>query len=291
MVVRCHKTDGTRTSHPVRWIAAVCLVAGLMARTTTKAKKATPTPPATTPEKRTLKPHEVVLSPTIQSAVAIEAWSKFAGTVDLADLVDDLRERIKKVQGGDMQPVEAMLFGQAMTLQTIFTNLARKAQAQEYLKQFQVNLTLALKAQAQCRATLEALAEIKNPRPVAFVKQANISGGPQQVNNGDAAGAAGRISAGGRGSRPSKSAAALTDLSGVGGAGHIGTGQARVSRPVDFIATLPTARPYLQRLLWSRQIEKSYDKVQSSAVVRPAAMDDRKAPQAATRNTAQALSL
>ena len=62
-----------------------------MARTTAKAKKATPTPPATTPDKRTLKPHELVLSPTIQSAVAIEAWSKFAGTVDLAELVDDLR--------------------------------------------------------------------------------------------------------------------------------------------------------------------------------------------------------
>jgi hypothetical protein len=156
----------------------------MMARITTKAKKATPTPPVTTPDKRTLKPHELVLSPTIQSAVAVEAWSKFAGKVDLADLVDDLRERIKKVQGGDMQPVEAMLFGQAMTLETIFTSLARKAQAQEYLKQFQVNLTLALKAQGQCRATLEALAEIKNPRPVAFVKQANISGGHQQVNNG-----------------------------------------------------------------------------------------------------------
>lgn len=131
-----------------------------------------------------VKPHEVVISPAIQSAVAIEAWSKYAGTVDLADLVDDLRERIKKVQGGDMQPVEAMLFGQAMTLETIFTNLARRATSQEYLKQFQAYLGLALKAQAQCRATLEALAEIKNPRPVAFVKQANISGGHQQVNNG-----------------------------------------------------------------------------------------------------------
>ena len=157
-----------------------------MAKTTTKAKKATPTltPPTPTPDERTLKPHEVVLSPTIQSAVAIEAWSKFAGTVDMANLLGDLRERVKKVQGGDMQPVEAMLFGQAMTLETIFTHLARKAVAQEYLKQFQVNLTLALKAQAQCRSTLEALAEIKNPRPVAFVKQANISGGHQQINNG-----------------------------------------------------------------------------------------------------------
>lgn len=155
-----------------------------MAKTTTNFRKATPTPPTRTPDKRTLKPHELVLSPTIQSAVAIEAWSKFAGTMDLADLVDDLRERIKKVQGGNMQPVEAMLFGQAMTLETIFTSLARRATSQEYLKQFQVYLSMALKAQAQCRATLEALAEIKNPRTVAFMKQANISGGHQQVNNG-----------------------------------------------------------------------------------------------------------
>ena len=160
-----------------------------MAKTTTtkntKAKKAPPTSPATTtPDKRTLKPHELVLSPSIQSAVAIEAWSKYAGTVDLADLLDDLRERMKRVQSGDMQPVEAMLYGQAMTLETIFTSLARRATSQEYLKQFQTYLGLALKAQAQCRATLEALAEIKNPRPVAFVKQANISGGHQQVNNG-----------------------------------------------------------------------------------------------------------
>jgi hypothetical protein len=155
-----------------------------MARTTTKAKKAPPAPTANMPEEKSVKAHELVLSPTIQSAAGIQAWSKFAGDADLVELVVDLREQVKQVQSGDMGGVEAMLYGQAMTLQTIFTNLARKAQAQEYLKQFQVNLSLALKAQAQCRATLEALAEIKNPRPVAFVKQANISGGHQQVNNG-----------------------------------------------------------------------------------------------------------
>ena len=157
-----------------------------MAKTTTKAKKAapTPTPPATTPDKRHLEPHELVLSPTIQSAIGIQAWGKFAGEVDLGELLKDLRERVEKVQGGDMRPVEAMLYGQAVTLETIFTSLARRATSQEYLKQFQAYLGLALKAQAQCRATLEALAEIKNPRPVAFVKQANISGGHQQVNNG-----------------------------------------------------------------------------------------------------------
>lgn len=43
---------------------------------------------------------------------------------------------------------------------------------------------LALKAQAQGVRTLEVLGALKNPQPVAFVKQANIAHGPQQVNNG-----------------------------------------------------------------------------------------------------------
>ncbi len=130
-----------------------------------------------------VEPHEVALSPTMQGAIGVLSWGKFAGDTDLAGLVSGMHDAIAEVQKGDMRSVEAMLYGQAITLQTIFTNLARKAVAQEYLKQFQVNLSLALKAQAQCRATLEALAEIKNPRPVAFVKQANIANGPQQVNN------------------------------------------------------------------------------------------------------------
>ncbi|MFC5499630.1 hypothetical protein ACFPOE_18955 [Caenimonas terrae] len=154
----------------------------LMARVAPKAKKATPD--ASTPDKKVLAAHEIVMSPLVQNAVGIHAWSKFAGDADLSELVKDLDKRIEKVQAGDMRSVEAMLYGQAMTLQTIFTSLARKATSQEYLKQFQAYLGMALKAQAQCRATLEALAEIKNPRPVAFLKQANISGGHQQVNNG-----------------------------------------------------------------------------------------------------------
>ena len=54
---------------------------------------------------------------------------------------------------------------------------------QEHLLQFETHFRLALKAQSQCRATLETLAVIKNPPNVAFVRQANIANGPQQVNN------------------------------------------------------------------------------------------------------------
>jgi len=48
----------------------------------------------------------------------------------------------------------------------------------------EIYLRLAPKAQSQCRTTWESLAEIKNPRAVAFVRQANIAHGLQQVNNG-----------------------------------------------------------------------------------------------------------
>ena len=130
-----------------------------------------------------LAPHEVVLSSVIQNSVGISAWSKFAGETNLNELVLDLGTRIDKIKDGDMSSVEAMLFGQAKVLETMFTSLARRAANNDGLKQFQVNLTLALKAQAQCRVTLEALAEIKNPRSVAFVKQANLAQGHQQVNN------------------------------------------------------------------------------------------------------------
>jgi hypothetical protein len=156
----------------------------------TRAKKATQpagkksTPSTATPENPTPTSHRVLMSPTGQSAIGIGAWGKFAGQPDLPGLVIGLHEQTDKVQGGDLSSVEEMLYGQAMTLQTIFTNLARRAAADEGLVQFQANLTLALKAQAQCRATLEALAEIKHPRSVMFAKQANVTSGPQQINNG-----------------------------------------------------------------------------------------------------------
>ena len=136
------------------------------------------------PKGEPAKPHQLLLMSTAQSAIAMELWGKYAGDVDLAELVGGLQKKADAVHNGDMKPVEAMLYAQAMTLQTMFTNLARRAANQEHLKQFQTHMTLALKAQAQCRSTLEALAQVKNPMP--YIKQANIANGPQQVNNGQA---------------------------------------------------------------------------------------------------------
>jgi hypothetical protein len=88
-----------------------------------------------------------------------------------------------------LHALEAMLINQATALQTIFTSLARRAQDQQYQKNLEAFLGLALKAQAQSRATISALVDLKYPRQATFVKQANIANGPQQVNNGTAAGA------------------------------------------------------------------------------------------------------
>jgi hypothetical protein len=43
---------------------------------------------------------------------------------------------------------------------------------------------MAMKAQSQCRATLQTLGELKAPRSIAFIRQANLANGPQQINNG-----------------------------------------------------------------------------------------------------------
>lgn len=116
------------------------------------------------------------------------AGPMFGADLDLTAYAAELRKQADAVVAGDTTSIETMLMTQANTLDMMFNHLARKAFNAEYLSQADVHLRHAMKAQAQCRATLEALAEIKNPRAVAFVKQANIAHGHQQVNNGAAPG-------------------------------------------------------------------------------------------------------
>jgi len=132
---------------------------------------------------------KVALRPSVRAAVTTQAYSKLAfGTVDLTTLVDELGKQVDAVHRGDLKRTEAMLISQAHTLDAIFHELARRAGLNmgEYLDAAETYLRLALKAQSQCQSTLEALAEIENPKPVAFVQQANTAHGPQQVNNGAA---------------------------------------------------------------------------------------------------------
>jgi hypothetical protein len=75
-----------------------------------------------------------------------------------------------------------MLTAQAHTLDAIFNSLAQRAALNmgEYIQACETYLKLALRAQSQCRTTWEALATIKNPPVMGYVRQANIAHGPQQ---------------------------------------------------------------------------------------------------------------
>ena len=129
---------------------------------------------------------QVALHPTVQAVNTIQSYRKaMDGTsLDLEALAEELGKQVMAANDGNLARAEAMLFAQAHSLDAIFGNLARRAAAQEFLPQIDCLLRLALKAQTQCRATLETLAVIKNPPNVAFVRQANIAHGLQQVNNG-----------------------------------------------------------------------------------------------------------
>lgn len=130
----------------------------------------------------------VLIRPEVQAGVTMQLVQGEGSDVNA--LIRQLEARIEAVNHGDMSHADAALVSQAQTLDQLFNTLAKRAYANMVAGHGDAAdryFRLALKAQSQCRTTWETLAEIKNPRPVAFVRQANISHGPQQVNNGMAA--------------------------------------------------------------------------------------------------------
>lgn len=115
---------------------------------------------------------------------------------EIAELMGALQEVSGRVSGGDLKDVEAMLVQQAVALDSIFANLAGRASRADTMQRLEAYLRLALKAQSQSRATLEALAEIKNPRPVVVARQANFARQQVVANPGSNVGGAARLEGG-----------------------------------------------------------------------------------------------
>ncbi|MCA3164302.1 MAG: hypothetical protein ING17_07540 [Burkholderiales bacterium] len=109
-----------------------------------------------------------------------------ADDIDTPTLLATLRDQAAAVQNGDLAHAEAMLINQASSLQALFVRLTERAMEQTQMPNLEGFMRLALRAQSQCRATMETLAAIKNP-PIVYARQANVTTGPQQINNGTAA--------------------------------------------------------------------------------------------------------
>lgn len=102
--------------------------------------------------------------------------------LDVPGMLLMLKDQGAAFSSGDMTHAEAMLSAQATALQTLFARLTEKAMMQSHMPNLEAFMRLALRAQSQCRATLETLASIKNP-PMIYAKQINQTTGPQQINN------------------------------------------------------------------------------------------------------------
>ena len=167
------------------------------------AKTAAPAPNAGSTVK--LNPHpgqtnaravaESVVTGTLVNAVLTKRFTSALPDemFDLTECMNVIVATVGEVQAGDLRAGEALLTGQAVALNAIFTELARRSALNmgEHLGAAESYMRLALKAQNQCRATVETLAAMKNPH-VVFARQANINnGGQQQVNNGAQAPGAG----------------------------------------------------------------------------------------------------
>jgi hypothetical protein len=130
---------------------------------------------------------EGMLDPSVRNAEVATLYSLSGGWKDvgLTEAMQVLSEKTRAVNGGDLSDLEGTLVAQSAALNSIFVELARRAHLNmgTHLDATERYLKLALKAQGQCRTTIEALALLKNP-PV-YARQANINnGGQQQVNNG-----------------------------------------------------------------------------------------------------------
>ena len=133
-----------------------------------------------------------IKDPAVLGAVVVNTYNRInkgnGQAPDFKETMQAIMADIAKVNRGDLSDIEAMLTGQAVMLQGMFAEMALRAAEQTQLKHYQAFFSMAMKAQAQSRSTIQALVELKYPRQVVITKQASISHGHQQVNNGHLSG-------------------------------------------------------------------------------------------------------
>ncbi len=128
-----------------------------------------------------------LLQPTLKNAAAASAFtSKMLGNdlemPGIGDYADHVHIAARDAAGGDMTMASKVLAAQAITLDSMFAELARRAAMNmgEYIDAAERYGRLALKAQSNCRATLEALAKLHQPRE-QIVKHVHVNEGGQAV--------------------------------------------------------------------------------------------------------------
>jgi hypothetical protein len=126
---------------------------------------------------------DVALCPAVHAMAVAELFNRGTfGERGTTETFKAVEEQVRAVAGGDLTYLRQMLAAQAITLNSIFTEMARRGGANmgEYIKAMETYLRLAMKAQAQSRATIEALERLTNGH-VQTVKHVHVNEGGQAV--------------------------------------------------------------------------------------------------------------
>ena len=116
---------------------------------------------------------------SVYAKAMVEGSGETLGLMECSKVVQkQTRDAIK----GDLSFASAMLASQAMTLDNMFTEFARRAAANmgEYPQATERYARLAMKAQSNARTSLEALAKLHQPREQT-VRHVHVSEGGQAV--------------------------------------------------------------------------------------------------------------
>lgn len=122
---------------------------------------------------------------TRNASVAMTFGGAMFGDTHRPDIVQSsaaLAEAIEAAGKGDLGLASRVFASQAITLDAMFTELARRAAMNlgDYPQAVERYARLALKAQSNCRATLEAMAKLHQPREQT-VRHVHVNEGGQAV--------------------------------------------------------------------------------------------------------------
>lgn len=118
----------------------------------------------------------------VAHGIADKMVSKLPGEPHIDDFGKVIKAKAELTSKGDMTLASEMLTAQALSLDAMFTELARRATNNlgDYPLAAERYARLAFKAQANCRASLETLAKLHQPREQT-VRHVHVNEGGQAV--------------------------------------------------------------------------------------------------------------
>lgn len=128
-----------------------------------------------------------ILDPEFRHAVTVSQvlnaqFGKIEGAPGLGDYASIIGAKGDAAAKGELAFASRALAAQALTLDTIFAEMARRMACNmgEHLAATEIYARIALKAQAQSRSTLESLAKLHQPREQT-VRHVHVSEGGQAI--------------------------------------------------------------------------------------------------------------